>query len=444
MKTQPSQEIYNDIKVMYVEDDSCIREAVLDYLSGYFKNIIVAKDGSEGIQFYRDEKPDIVLTDIRMPVMDGMELSRQIKEINPDVKIIITSSYTDTNFLIEAIDIGINEYVLKPVNNEKLLQALTKVANHILMERKLKIQWQTISRFHSAIDQSQSIVVITDKDLRINYMNSRFTDITGFQYEEIIGNGSDKSFDTIFNTRQNQGFKDVLENGNPILWRGEYSIESKDEQKIWLYGSLSPVLDENGAVNSYVLVGENISEIKKMAARLADQEDKLRNLIENLGEGIAVIDMTYDFLFCNESMKEIFETDELTHKNFSEFITGTGEMENLIESFRKIQPGEKISMDISIRTSSSQKKQLQMTASLQQNSSEDGMNGWFCIFRDISQVKELIEELEAARDDAQKAYQTIEEKNMELGRINEKLKESEFKLSELNNILLEYIKATGK
>jgi transcriptional regulator with PAS, ATPase and Fis domain len=177
---------------------------------------------------------------------------------------------------------------------------------------------------------------------------------------------------------------------------------------------------------------------------LAQQRDKLCNFIEKLGEGAAIIDLTYDFVLCNKAMEEIFEINELTNRNLSEFITSHHEMEKLMDLAGKLEDGDRSTMDISIKTPGRQHKHVSITFTPQMDSEGNIQDGLFCIFKGVSHTNELIEELQAARDDAQKAYQTIEEKNKELQKINEKLHVSETRLSELNAILLEYIKATHK
>lgn len=442
MNLKPLNERITDLKVLYVEDEQSIREAVKELLSRRIPDLLFAENGVKGLEIFEKEHPDIVITDIRMPQMDGLTMSRRIKEINPDVKIIVTSAYSDSGFFIEAIEIGINEYVLKPITLTKLFESVYRSAEGIYMQRKIKKQWQTISKLHSAIEQSKGMVIITDKNRNIEYLNPRFTEITGYSFEEITGEKSALSFNEICNIEGNIGFREVLDKGGQ--WRGEYTILHKNREPLWLFGSLSPVLDGYGEISSYVLVGEDISEIKQISAALADREDKLRNLIEKLGEGICILDLTYDFVFCNEAMAEIFATEDLIDKNISSYIPSRNELNTLIEASRKLKIGEKVQLEVEIRTESLESKHVSITLTPQLDSSSEGITGLFCIFKDITQIRELIEELQTARDAAHRAYQTIEDKNLELNETNKKLSESEVKLSELNGILMEYIKATGK
>ncbi len=309
------------------------------------------------------------------------------------------------------------------------------------LKQKLNYQNQTIAKLYEAINQSESLFVITDTNSYIEFLNSRFTKLTGYEQDELIGKSLHSGINALCNLLENPGIKDALKNNKK--WRGEYSLRHKNGEKVWLYGSLSPVYGKQGDC-SFVLVGEDISEIKHMAVALTDREEKLRDLIEKLGEGIAIIDLTYDFIFTNNAMTEIFETQHLVDKNLSEFIASPDEMKRIMDVAGKLNPGDKAVLETSICTLPGKKRHVSITITPQTDSKGIGFTGLFCIFKDVSQLKELIEELEAARDDAHKAYHTIGEKNLELQRINEKLHISETRLSELNAILLEYIKATHK
>jgi PAS domain S-box-containing protein len=309
------------------------------------------------------------------------------------------------------------------------------------LEEKLRYQDQTISKLYEAINQSESLFVITDTKSRIEFLNSRFTKLTGYNENELIGKSLHSGINALCNLLENPGIKNALRTNTK--WIGEYSLRHRNGERIWLYGSLSPVYGIRNE-RSFVLVGEDISEIKHMALALTDREEKLRNLIEQLGEGIAIIDLTYDFVFSNNAMTEIFESHHMVDKNLSEFISSPEEMKRIMDVAGKLNPGDRAVLETSVSTATNKKKHVSITITPQTDSKGNGFQGLFCIFKDVSQLKELIEELEAARDDAQKAYHTIGEKNFELQRMNEKLHISETRLSELNAILLEYIKATHK
>jgi len=110
--------------LLYVEDDSFISEMVMDYLSDFFHTIYLAVDGVEAFNIYKEKKPNIIITDIKMPKMNGLELTSKIREIDSNIPILITTAYTTTDYLLEAVELNLVKYLIKPIEEEKLEEAL--------------------------------------------------------------------------------------------------------------------------------------------------------------------------------------------------------------------------------------------------------------------------------------------------------------------------------
>ena len=118
------------LRLMIVDDEQIIREALssmIDYTSLGYEVIATAKNGMEAYDRIRDDYPDVVITDIKMPFMDGLELSDILKKKMPKIQIIILSGYGEFDYAKEAIKIGVTDYLTKPVTGEQLLEALNKV-----------------------------------------------------------------------------------------------------------------------------------------------------------------------------------------------------------------------------------------------------------------------------------------------------------------------------
>ncbi len=127
------------IKVFLVEDEIVIREGIKRNINWGKEGFDFAGEASDGELAYpliQSTKPDILITDIKMPFMDGLELSRLVKKELPDIKILVLSGYNEFEYAKEAINIGITEYLVKPISGAKLLEAVKKVAKTILEERQ--------------------------------------------------------------------------------------------------------------------------------------------------------------------------------------------------------------------------------------------------------------------------------------------------------------------
>ena len=124
-----------DISVLYVEDEDPTREAVHQLLQERFREVFVARNGVEGLEQFREKNPDLLVTDIMMPVMDGLKMVRKIRERNKDVPIIVTTAYSETSYMIDAIDSNVDQFVIKPIELKKFFAAMEKCVE-IIESRK--------------------------------------------------------------------------------------------------------------------------------------------------------------------------------------------------------------------------------------------------------------------------------------------------------------------
>ncbi|MFA7084319.1 MAG: EAL domain-containing protein [Arcobacteraceae bacterium] len=118
--------ILKNITLLYAEDEDALRDITLNILKGFTKKQYVAKDGLEGLTLFEQyqDQIDLIITDVNMPNMNGLEMIKRIKVINPNIPIIVTTAFSNTEYLLEAIDIGVDKYILKPIDMKKLLQIM--------------------------------------------------------------------------------------------------------------------------------------------------------------------------------------------------------------------------------------------------------------------------------------------------------------------------------
>ena len=127
-----------NINLLYVEDDKEIAEEILDILELEIDNIHYAANGQDGLELFKKNDIDLVISDIMMPVMNGLEMSRKIREIDSSAIIIITSAFSEVSYFQKAIEIGVDNYILKPVNVKKLLDVIEKSALKLLQQKQIK------------------------------------------------------------------------------------------------------------------------------------------------------------------------------------------------------------------------------------------------------------------------------------------------------------------
>ncbi len=129
------ESILKELKILFVEDEVNISKLLKDALSDYFYSFSLASDGLEGLEKFKNINPDIVITDIMMPNLDGLEMTKEIRTMNEDIPIIVLSAFSDKDKLLKAIDIGITKYFIKPFDPEEVLEYLIFIANKLNKNR---------------------------------------------------------------------------------------------------------------------------------------------------------------------------------------------------------------------------------------------------------------------------------------------------------------------
>lgn len=132
--------------ILYVEDNQVTRKMVAHIIQIKFPQIklLLAENGSRGLEIFTDQHPDLILTDIRMPGMNGIRMAKEIKTLDKDASIIVLTATTDSDFIMDAFDIGINHYVMKPINLDKLVAVIQKCLKSKHLERQLRQRDQEI------------------------------------------------------------------------------------------------------------------------------------------------------------------------------------------------------------------------------------------------------------------------------------------------------------
>lgn len=160
------------LDILYVEDDTALLQETSNILEKIFNSVDTASSGAEGLLKFTQNSYDLVITDIEMPELNGLEMSQKIKEIDPQIPIVVISAYSNSSYLIEAINIGINYYVLKPILLPQLLSTLHSVVELIENRRVVfecyqkevqeSIRESNEKLFHAMTMASPNPVIICD------------------------------------------------------------------------------------------------------------------------------------------------------------------------------------------------------------------------------------------------------------------------------------------
>lgn len=149
--------------LLFVENEKGIRDNFEEYFKLLFKNVYIGVDGEDGLALYKEYKPDFIITDIKMPKMDGIQLVKSIRKEDSETCIVIISAHTEVELLLQSIPLNLIEYTVKPLNSEKL---------NTLFEKFLDKQID--NKFVYNKDKSE--VVLDGETISLNYKENLFLD----------------------------------------------------------------------------------------------------------------------------------------------------------------------------------------------------------------------------------------------------------------------------
>lgn len=389
------------IRLLYIEDEKSIRDEISEILEDECLELIVATDGEDGFVKYKELIPDIILTDIRMPKINGVEMSKMIRKEDSDIPIIVSSAFNDSDYLLAAIGMGISNYLIKPIDLKKLFETLEKVAQELLIKDELKEKEKLLSQYRDVVDVS-SIVSKTDVNGKITYVNDAFIEISGYSREEIIG----KNHNIIRHPDMSADiFKDLWET---ILdkkrWHGVVKNRAKDGSSYIVDSTIIPILDIDDDIVEFISIRTDITQIELQKENLKNNLDSSSKFIEEFEKAIK-----HNTIFCRT---DVDGNITMTSREFDKLL---GYEEGLLDGsdYRKlIKPKNHQQIPLDIASSMQNSKVWQ---GLIEHQAKDkravylessfipiiGIDGTilevFCFFVDMSESVKLNEEILATQ-----------------------------------------------
>jgi diguanylate cyclase (GGDEF)-like protein/PAS domain S-box-containing protein len=253
-------DLLRSLNVLYVEDDPEIRRQLVLFLSRRVGNLLVAENGLEGLEQFRQHRPDVVITDIVMPLMDGLKMAEGIKATDVDIPIIVTTAFNDQDFFLNAIEVGIDHYVLKPIHLDALLDAIRKAAKNVFQRSEIERKNRALQLAAMVFESSAEGIMITNRDNEIVSTNRALGEITGYSAEELLGKNprlfaSGRHDHTFFR----EMWKTLLEIGH---WQGEIWNRRKNGEVFPQFLTISVERDEQGETAHYIGLVTDISQRK--------------------------------------------------------------------------------------------------------------------------------------------------------------------------------------
>lgn len=254
------------LKILYVEDDQETRDEVSLILRLSFADLAIASNGVEGLELYQRFKPAIVITDILMPEMNGLDMSAAIKQINPTQDIILISAYIDVEYLVKTLEMGIGNYISKPIKIDRLIGKISEINAKILAEQEFLRNRKLLTQYKQLVDETAVVLKFNLHGL-ICYINQHFCNLFGYTEAELLGQNI---YSVFASDEQDEFFQNMFTTLQTMRkWQGVLRKCSKSGDIITVDVTAVTIEDDNGYIEEYVTLMVDMTEIYAKFERLS-------------------------------------------------------------------------------------------------------------------------------------------------------------------------------
>jgi len=176
------KDMLKNFTILYVEDEEMVRKGAVEYLSRICKEVLEAKDGKEAISIWSEHKPDIIITDINMPRLNGLDMAAYIRAQDKAVQIIVATAHSDTDYLIKAVELQLVKYIIKPITKEKLIQALEMSV--ALIEDKSKFNLALSNE--CSYNAYEKVIIKDEQEIKLTKNEILFLDLLAHHHTRVV------------------------------------------------------------------------------------------------------------------------------------------------------------------------------------------------------------------------------------------------------------------
>lgn len=288
-------EMAKEHTILYVEDEKEVRENVTKLLNTIFPKVITACDGKEGLEtFKKNNNIDLIITDINMPFINGITLIKKVREINFNIPSIIITAHNERKFADEAIFVGIDGFILKPLDLEQFYITIKNVLKKSNLIKDSQKNLAILNQYKDITNKS-SIISKTDPNGIITFVNDNFCEISGYKEEELLG----KSHSIVRHPDNPKElfaklWETIKKNKKP--WAGIIKNLAKDGKSYFVKSTIKPIFDNKGNIVEYMALRDDITQImsekKQLTTSLESCKKSFLALIQI--ENFDILDKFYD------------------------------------------------------------------------------------------------------------------------------------------------------
>ncbi len=262
------------LTLLYIEDDKSTVRSFLNAFGEYFQEVFVALNAEEALELFAKHSPSIIITDLQLPKMSGLEMISQIRQTRPDIPIIVNSAFSDTHLLLRSIALHVDSYVLKPTDPAQLLHVLGNAAKIITLEKKLNA---TREMMQTIIDETPDPILYIEPDYTIAMMNkaakeqgddsvliNKCFELAKKAAPACSEDGGCCPMDSVKKTKQ------------PITLRHIRKDKEGKEHHVEVH--MRPVFDAAGEISAYLEITHDVTEYLSIQEQLMAETQKLSHI----------------------------------------------------------------------------------------------------------------------------------------------------------------------
>jgi PAS domain S-box-containing protein len=241
--------------VLFVEDEELAREKLAKLLSKLFKEVILASNGLEGLEKYEkskitNEKIDLIISDINMPIMNGLEMLEKIREIDPFVPLIFTTARSESENILKAIDLNVSNYIIKPIDTNILVKKIAEVCEKKYFEIELQEKQIELQKYLEAVD-SVALIYKMDENGIISFANKSLLNTSKYTLEELKNINFSELIHPEVPKQSIEETWEILKKGK--IWTGNTKFIARDKEAFYLKNTIFKI--KSNYKDEYITIG---------------------------------------------------------------------------------------------------------------------------------------------------------------------------------------------
>ena len=259
----------SSLKLLYVEHSTEAQSVTLPILKRYFQDILILPNADAALQEFQNHSVDLIITDIDMP--NGLEMMQTIRNSDKKISLLVLSSHTESDYFMKSIKIGVDGYILKPIDEEQFITILEKLVHKDHLTYEAEKNLSLLKEYQEVIDKS-SIVSKTDIFGIITYVNDRFCETSKYTKEELLGQNHNIIRHPDSSKEQFREMWDIIKNKKQVF-RCILKNQDKDKGEYYVDSTVKPILNHRGEIVEYIAIRHDITQIIQLHKKINQLHD---------------------------------------------------------------------------------------------------------------------------------------------------------------------------